>query len=292
MILRHPGRVVFDRGQAGRGKDSDLAQPAADLLPPVAGAVDELPGRTDDAPHGRAESLGETDLNRVDLFRERFEGDIPCSGGVEDPRPVHVDREALPSGDADQAGEFLRGRRVSSAPVMGVFHAEQPCGRDVNVRRTAMRRDLRGVGKPRRVVRDEREDAAERGKSAPLEEQDVAFGAENRGVSPAAVRQQGNEVSHRSGRSEQGALMPRKPGHRLFQASDRGVLAVHVVADLGLIHGLSHPLGRTGDGVASQIDAVHVKNLLRYSETPRRAQGVRSSLTATPRDTLGRLSPW
>ena len=71
-----------------------------------------------------------------------------------------------------------------------------------------MRRDLRGVGKPRRVVRDERKDAAERGKSAPLEEQDVAFGAENRGVSPAAVRQQGNEVSHRSGRSEQGALMP------------------------------------------------------------------------------------
>ena len=64
----------------------------------------------------------------------------------------------------------------------------------------------------------------------------------------------GEHVGHRAGRREQRRLVPEQPRDPLLERADGRVLAVHVVADLGVGHGAPHRLGRAGDGVAAQVD--------------------------------------
>ena len=65
---------------------------------------------------------------------------------------------------------------------------------------------------------------------------------------------EGDLVAHRPGRDVDGRLLANPGGGQLLQAVDRRVLAVDVVADLGLGHGPAHG-GRGGrDGVGAQVD--------------------------------------
>ena len=50
------------------------------------------------------------------------------------------------------------------------------------------------------------------------------------------------------------ASLPRRSATRSSSAADRRVLAVDVVADLGLGHGSPHRVGRPGHGVAAEVD--------------------------------------
>jgi hypothetical protein len=61
-------------------------------------------------------------------------------------------------------------------------------------------------------------------------------------------------VSHGAGRDEHARLFAKDFRGAPLEPVDGGVLAVNVVADLGLRHGAPHLGGRAGDGVAAQID--------------------------------------
>ena len=50
------------------------------------------------------------------------------------------------------------------------------------------------------------------------------------------------------------ASLPTRSAKRVLEGVDRRVLAVDVVADLGVGHGLAHLGGRPGDGVGSEVD--------------------------------------
>src|SRR5258708_7489096 len=63
-----------------------------------------------------------------------------------------------------------------------------------------------------------------------------------------------NGVAHRAGRHENGGLFAEYRRCPLFEMVDRRIFAVHIVADLGLSHGLAHSGGRLGYGVTSEID--------------------------------------
>ncbi len=61
-------------------------------------------------------------------------------------------------------------------------------------------------------------------------------------------------IAHGSGGNEEGGLFAEDLGGALFQAIERGVFAVHIVANIRFGHGAAHGGRGTGDGVAAQID--------------------------------------
>ena len=61
-------------------------------------------------------------------------------------------------------------------------------------------------------------------------------------------------VGHRARGDEDGCLAPAQLGGPALEGVDRLVLAVDVVADGRLRHGLAHRGRRAGDGVGAQVD--------------------------------------
>ena len=74
--------------------------------------------------------------------------------------------------------------------------------------------------------------------------------------------------------TKRAASLPAISAARCFEAVDGGVLAVDVVADLGLHHGAPHGGRGLGDGVAAQIDHV-VRNSWKTSLESRTPRPVR-----------------
>ena len=82
----------------------------------------------------------------------------------------------------------------------------------------------------------------------------VALDADDDLVAGRAEVPQGELVGHRPRRDQQGGLGAQQGGDLLLQAVDARVLAVLVVADLGLGDRLTHLGGRAGDGVGAKVD--------------------------------------
>ncbi len=76
-------------------------------------------------------------------------------------------------------------------------------------------------------------------------------------VSPAAVSQLGDQVPHGAGSDQQCRSLAGPVRRQRFEAVDGGVFPEHIVSNLGRCHGLPHGRGGAGDGVRSQIDALH-----------------------------------
>ena len=79
-------------------------------------------------------------------------------------------------------------------------------------------------------------------------------------------------VAHGAGGQKQRRLLAKHLRDALFQSSDGGILAVNVVADLGLGHGAPHGGSRFGYGIAAQIDHTNSANTSFESRTPRGGQ--------------------
>ena len=75
------------------------------------------------------------------------------------------------------------------------------------------------------------------------------------------------------------ASMPSISAAFCLEAVDGRVLAVDVVADLGLGHGLAHLGRRPGDGVGAQVDRLHGRDVItrrpRFDDAPAAASRVR-----------------
>jgi len=63
----------------------------------------------------------------------------------------------------------------------------------------------------------------------------------------------GYAVGHRPAGHEDGPLEAQHPGDPLLEGVHRGVLSEHIVAHVGMGHGIAHAQGGDADGVASQI---------------------------------------
>lgn len=142
--------------------------------------------------------------------------------------------------------------------VPGVLQRQQPAAREVRV--VGLDRRLDGgqrqgaVGGLRQRLRLDR--AEHRGATA-LVAIGVGVHADDVFVAARAVAQQGDQVGLGAAGQEQARLETEVGGQAAFQGDDGGVLAVDVVADLGVGHGGPHGRGRAGDGVAAQVDQGH-----------------------------------
>ena len=96
-----------------------------------------------------------------------------------------------------------------------------------------------------------------------LRAQQVGPAVDDDGVAPVGQGGHGHVVAHRPGHEEQRRLGAEQLGHPVLEAVDRGVLALLVVAHLGLGDGAAHARRGTGGGVAHEVDAgpVHAPGL-------------------------------
>ena len=92
------------------------------------------------------------------------------------------------------------------------------------------------------------------GDTACLPDVDVGAGVAEQLIAGLGMNADGDLVGHRARGDEEGGLLAEQLGHLAFQGDDRGVLAVDVVADLGLGHRPSHRGGRFRDGVGAKVD--------------------------------------
>ena len=76
-------------------------------------------------------------------------------------------------------------------------------------------------------------------------------------VATCAMCHQTEQVAHGASGYEQRRLEAQLGRQVLFQTINRRVFAIHVITQLGGLHGLTHTRGRLGDGVAAQVDSGH-----------------------------------
>jgi hypothetical protein len=150
-----------------------------------------------------------------------------------------------------RAGGFQIVQRQHATPP-GVFQRQHLGAREVRVDRLDRGNDFvqrqRTVG----VLRDRlRLDGAQHRRAAAFPAEGVRIGADQVFVAAFAVRHQAQQVGLRAGGHEQPGLETQIVGQPLLQRVDRGIFAVHVVADVGYQHGLAHGLGWLGDGIAA-----------------------------------------
>ena len=116
-----PSRAVLERDEPGRRDDARLAHAAAEQLPGAVRAADERARPDDDRADRAAEALS-TGRTRPSRPAPRGPpGSTPsATRGVEEPRPVDVERDAVVVGDRGDGGRV--GRRAAAGSSSG-------CGR-------------------------------------------------------------------------------------------------------------------------------------------------------------------
>ena len=110
-------------------------------------------------------------------------------------------------------------------------------------------------GREHAVLADDlRLHAGERGERAGLVAPAVRAVADDHLVAGLGMGAQRDLVRHRAARHEQRGLEAEQLGDALLEPTDRRILAVDVVADLGIGHRVPHRGSTDGDGIASKVD--------------------------------------
>ncbi len=137
---------------------------------------------------------------------------------------------------------------------MGLLDADELGGRVVVVGGLAGPDEIVGVEGAVVVVDGVELDPGVAGGGAVLVDDDVLAATGDDERAGTAEDAEGELVGHDPGRDEDGGRLPHPVGVDLLQGRHGGVLAVGVVAHLGLGHGPTHLRCRLRHGVAAQID--------------------------------------
>ena len=205
----------------------------------------------------RAEPLREAEHHRVGAARTRSAGDTPSRDrGVPDPRAVDVHREAVPRADV---GRPRRARRRATADPTPACTCSRCSPRRSAAGGTARRRRHASITVGGAARRRRRRAGAAGCRSSPARHPTrsgtrARASPHSTSVPCGAVQPERELVRHRARRHEQRGLHAEQRGGQRLQPVDGGVLAVRVVADLGVGHGPPHLGRRRGDGVGPEVD--------------------------------------
>jgi hypothetical protein len=106
----------------------------------------------------------------------------------------------------------------------------------------------------RLILERPRARADDHGVARGLVDDEMVFLAGDHLLASAEVRHHRDEVAHGPGRDEEAGVLAEKVGGAFLERNDRGVIAEHVVAHLGVCHRSTHRIRRACDGVAAQVD--------------------------------------
>ena len=180
--------------------------------------------------------------------------DAQRDGGVEDPGAVHVDRDVAAVG---QLGDRLQLVQRHRPAVAGLLHPDQAGPGPVRVVATDRPPDGVDVQAGALLGHGPKLGLGHAGGVRLLGVQGVAGLAADHLVAAPAPGQVGHQVALRAAGDVEAGLLAEQLGGLRLQGVDRGVLAVDVVADLGLEHGAPHLRRWQGNGVAPQVDDAH-----------------------------------
>ena len=238
---------------AGRD-DPGLAHRAAEGLLVAPGLLDEGAGAGQRRADRRAQALGEVDPGRIEPPGEVGRLDPGGDDRVHQAGAVHVDRKTPAMGDvADLAHRRQRPDRAA-AGVAGVLDRDEARRRRVAGVRADRRLDL-GAGEDAVRPDEGRQDhAGEHPRRAAFRGEGMRGAIEQDLVAGAGVDLDRDLVAHRPRREIQRRLHPEQAGDHLLEEVDRRVLPALLVPDLGGAHVRAHLRGRSGLGIAVQVN--------------------------------------
>ena len=154
-----------------------------------------------------------------------------------------------------QRGGVLQIRKRQQLATQRVFQRQQATAGKVHVVRFDGRFNVRqGQAAVALMVQWLRLHAAEHGRTTTFPAVGVCHLADDVLVAALAVTEDGAQVALGPGRHKHRGLKPQQVGDLGLQCIDARVIAEHVVAQGGRLHGCTHRRSGPGDGVTAQID--------------------------------------
>ena len=280
MVLGEAVDHGVESDQAGGSDDARLAHAAAEHLAPAPSFMDIRLRSTEHAAHRAGQTLGQAEGHTVGA-----RDDIACAhpggdGCVEQTRAVEVHTQPVGARAVAQCTQLVASPHCATVAVVRVLDAHRCERREMRVIGRERSVDLRGadysaIGGNRRDV-----NAADHRCAAGLIQERVRQRVGEHCMTAGHVDEQTDAVAHGAADHQHRRLGPEHLRRPLLEPVDGGVLAVHVVAELGIGHCVTHLRRRLGHSVRSQVDELHSRATpdsrhISFADMIRRATGSR-----------------
>ncbi|NJK31218.1 MAG: creatininase family protein [Deltaproteobacteria bacterium] len=257
MILGEPGDHGLERDDTHRRDHPGLPHTPTEPPANVPRLLDEFDLAGQHRAERAAQALAEREHDRVDVASIFVHARARRDRGVEDPRPVEVDRQAALARERAQFPVQRERHNPTTAAIVRVLEAEQARPRIVNVRPTDRRSDPLGIQHSPLARNRHRHQVRDAGERADLVMENVRLRVEDHLVARLSVDHQRDQVGHVAADRQHRRRLAHRGGGEGLEAQDRWVLAVGVVAERCGGEGLEHRGGREGLGVAAEVDRLH-----------------------------------
>ena len=248
-----PLGTLLQRNESGGRQNTCLPHASAQRLANHARFGNECFAANQKRANGSSQAFGKAEHHRIALGRKPVHRHAQRDRGVENTRAVQVNgNSGLMRAVANPVHHRLRHHR-SSGHVMRVFQRNQPGLRQVvDLGREFCPHQVPGQNAVRRGDRTHHASAEPAQHSHLVIEDVAAFFADDL-LSGTGVQLDGDGVSHTATGHEDCRLASKYFGGSRLQPIDGWVLAINVVADLGLGHGSTHGCRGQSYGVAAQV---------------------------------------
>ena len=261
MVLGQAIDHLVQRHNAGCGNHAGLAHAATDHFAQAPGFADECRVTGQDRPNRRRQPFRQTELHRIDVLGNLTHIGAQGDGSVEQTGAVEVDLEAGFVCKGLDLGHIAGLDHDAAHAAVRVFEADEPGERGMQIVGVAHRAGQRVEWNLAHVCIRERMvcNAAEDRCAACFVVVDMTFVAHQDLVAAAAVGQYATQVTHRATRHKQRGFFAYFGGSQLLEGVDGWIVAVDVVAQWGVEHGLAHGGRWMRDGITTQVnDGAHM----------------------------------
>ena len=255
MIFGQPLNVVFQRIERRGGEDAGLAHAPPEQLAQPARLADRLGGAGQRRAHRRAQTLGKTDRDRVEVAHPFGRGDAAGDDRIHEPGTIQMHGEVVLAGPAHDLLDALDRMHSSAAAIMRVLQADQPGSNVMGVvAGPDGASDICQTQDPAVTLERPCGDARKPGNSAGLPDVDVCGRRAQQFVTRLGVDADADLVSHCAGGDEHRRFLPEQLGRPGLEPRDGGVFTINVIADFRLGHRAPHRRRGPGHCVGTKVD--------------------------------------
>jgi hypothetical protein len=173
------------------------------------------------------------------------------TGCVENPRAIHVNRNAMVVRIPTNFLQHIHGINSAAGHVVRVFDFDEAGGRAMRALESQRVADTIPSQDAALDIHGADQAAGEPGRHRKLPIQNVGARFANYFLAMFGVDLDADDIAHGTGGHIETGLLAENLGRALLQPIDRGIFAVHIVADFGFGHGAAHSGRGASDGVTA-----------------------------------------